>query len=117
MSHWGISTGSVNIFYPGASIGVVEINPDSIDADSALRIADRAMYQDKNEKTNSRFYASINSLQGVFLLENYLIFFYLIIICIAGKGCQLRSTFVRKSTIIMLIVAVVAVAGTQLGWW
>ncbi|MFC6122291.1 MULTISPECIES: protein YoaJ [Enterobacteriaceae] len=23
----------------------------------------------------------------------------------------------RKSTIIMLIVAVVAVAGTQLGWW
>ena len=47
--------GSVNIFYPGASIGVVEINPDSIDADSALRIADRAMYQDKNGKNKQPF--------------------------------------------------------------
>lgn len=47
--------GSVNIFYPGASFGVVEINPDSIDADSALRIADRAMYQDKNGKNKQPF--------------------------------------------------------------
>jgi GGDEF domain-containing protein len=60
---------AVRIFYPGASIGVVEINPDSIDADSALRIADQAMYQDKNGKNKSRFYASINSLQGVFCLR------------------------------------------------
>lgn len=47
--------GSVRIFYPGASIGVVEINPDNIDADSALRIADQAMYQDKNEKHKKPF--------------------------------------------------------------
>ncbi len=47
--------GTVKIFYPGASIGVVEINPDDIDADSALRIADQAMYQDKNGKEKKPF--------------------------------------------------------------
>ncbi|SFE94340.1 diguanylate cyclase with GAF sensor [Phytobacter palmae] len=47
--------GSVRIFYPGASIGVVEINPDNVDADSALRIADQAMYQDKNGKYKKPF--------------------------------------------------------------
>ena len=47
--------GSVRIFYPGASIGVVEINPDNVDADSALRIADQAMYHDKNGKYKQPF--------------------------------------------------------------
>lgn len=47
--------GTVKIFYPGASIGVVEINPEDIDADSALRIADQAMYQDKNGKVKQPF--------------------------------------------------------------
>lgn len=47
--------GSVRIFYPGASIGVVEINPENIDADSALRIADQTMYQDKNGKEKKPF--------------------------------------------------------------
>ncbi|WP_437888335.1 GGDEF domain-containing protein [Phytobacter sp. V91] len=47
--------GSARIFYPGASIGVVEINPDEIDADSALQIADQAMYQDKKGKEKQPF--------------------------------------------------------------
>lgn len=47
--------GTVKIFYPGASIGVVEINPEDVDADSALRIADQAMYQDKNGKEKKPF--------------------------------------------------------------
>lgn len=47
--------GSVRIFYPGASIGVVEINPEKTDADSALRIADQAMYRDKKEKDKKPF--------------------------------------------------------------
>ncbi|MGK9171723.1 sensor domain-containing diguanylate cyclase [Yokenella regensburgei] len=45
----------VRIFYPGASIGVVEINPEEVDADNALRIADQAMYQDKNGKEKKPF--------------------------------------------------------------
>ncbi|AVL84122.1 protein YoaJ [Klebsiella oxytoca] len=32
-------------------------------------------------------------------------------LCGTGRGVM------KKSTIIMLIVAIVAVAGTQLGWW
>ncbi|WP_422875660.1 protein YoaJ [Klebsiella oxytoca] len=32
---------------------------------------------------------------------------------LCGTGLGVR----KKSTIIMLIVAIVAVAGTQLGWW
>ncbi|APM35029.1 hypothetical protein CF038_20400 [Klebsiella michiganensis] len=31
--------------------------------------------------------------------------------------CGTRRSVMKKSTIIMLIVAIVAVAGTQLGWW
>ncbi|OLP14551.1 hypothetical protein AGG97_17220 [Klebsiella michiganensis] len=31
--------------------------------------------------------------------------------------CGTRRSVMKKRTIIMLIVAIVAVAGTQLGWW
>jgi diguanylate cyclase len=55
MSHWRISTGFRQIFYPGASIGVVEINPDNIDADSALRIADRLCIRIKTKNTKAVF--------------------------------------------------------------
>ncbi|MCS5448341.1 GGDEF domain-containing protein [Enterobacter huaxiensis] len=47
--------GQVHIVYPGASLGVVEVDPASTDADSALRDADLAMYQDKKGKNKTRF--------------------------------------------------------------
>ncbi|WP_368541364.1 sensor domain-containing diguanylate cyclase [Enterobacter soli] len=47
--------GNVRIFYPGASLGVVEVDPTTTDADSALRAADVAMYQDKKGKSKTRF--------------------------------------------------------------
>lgn len=47
--------GQVHIVYPGASLGVVEVDPASTDADSALRDADLAMYQDKKGKSKTRF--------------------------------------------------------------
>jgi len=47
--------GNVHIFYPGASLGVVEVDPENTDADSALRTADEAMYQDKKRKNKTGF--------------------------------------------------------------
>lgn len=49
--------GSVHIIYPGASIGVIEVDPDVADPDSALHAADIAMYQDKKGKSKTRFLA------------------------------------------------------------
>ncbi|MCT7423385.1 diguanylate cyclase, partial [Escherichia coli] len=46
----------VSIVYPGASLGVVEVDPAGMDPDSALRVADVAMYQDKKGKGNTRFH-------------------------------------------------------------
>ncbi|QRG77442.1 sensor domain-containing diguanylate cyclase [Citrobacter sp. R56] len=43
------------LFYPGASLGVIEINPRETDIDSALRAADSAMYQDKKRKDKTPF--------------------------------------------------------------
>ncbi|WP_039058143.1 sensor domain-containing diguanylate cyclase [Enterobacter sp. Bisph1] len=43
------------IFYPGASIGVIEINPEHFDADAALHAADEAMYQVKKNKVKKPF--------------------------------------------------------------
>ena len=37
----------VLIHYPGASIGVISVDPSQMDPDSALRAADSAMYRDK----------------------------------------------------------------------
>lgn len=48
--------GSVSIVYPGASLGVVEVDPAGMDPDSALRVADVAMYQDKKGKGKTRFH-------------------------------------------------------------
>ncbi|UJD96808.1 sensor domain-containing diguanylate cyclase [Lelliottia amnigena] len=49
--------GNVHIVYPGASLGVVSVDPSHIDADGALRAADAAMYRDKKEKSKTRFLA------------------------------------------------------------
>lgn len=47
--------GSVHIVYPGASLGIVEVDPSTTDADTALRAADTAMYRDKKGKQKTRF--------------------------------------------------------------
>ncbi|MRS88522.1 diguanylate cyclase [Enterobacteriaceae bacterium RIT714] len=47
--------GNVHLVYPGASLGVVAVDPATTDADSALRAADTAMYQDKKRKSKTRF--------------------------------------------------------------
>ena len=47
--------GNINLIYPGASLGVIEVDPDVTDPDSALRDADVAMYQDKKGKSKTRF--------------------------------------------------------------
>lgn len=47
--------GKIHIFYPSASIGVIEINPNLTDEDGALRAADEVMYQVKNNKEKKPF--------------------------------------------------------------
>jgi len=47
--------GKTAIYYPGASVGVIEINPESCDADGALHAADEAMYQVKKNKVKKPF--------------------------------------------------------------
>ena len=47
--------GNVRLFYPGASIGIIEIDPTQHDPDGALRLADVAMYQDKKSKHKTPF--------------------------------------------------------------
>lgn len=47
--------GKTAIFYPGASVGVIEINPEHFDADAALHAADEAMYQVKKNKEKKPF--------------------------------------------------------------
>lgn len=42
--------GTSRIYYPGASVGVIEVDPQNIDTDSALMAADTAMYQVKKTK-------------------------------------------------------------------
>lgn len=49
--------GEVHLIYPGASLGVIAVDPASTDADSALRAADSAMYQDKKSKSKTHFLA------------------------------------------------------------
>ncbi|MEB6378859.1 sensor domain-containing diguanylate cyclase [Leclercia adecarboxylata] len=47
--------GDVHLVYPGASLGVIEVDPAKLDADSALRAADAAMYSDKKSKLKTAF--------------------------------------------------------------
>ncbi|MGP3594277.1 GGDEF domain-containing protein [Vagococcus sp. WN89Y] len=47
--------GACRIDYPGASVGVIEINPHIIDPDGALRYADEVIYQVKNSKEKKIF--------------------------------------------------------------
>ncbi|WP_318368333.1 sensor domain-containing diguanylate cyclase [Enterobacter sp.] len=49
------SLGQVRISYPGASIGIIEVDPTQSDPDSALRQADVAMYQEKKSKHKTPF--------------------------------------------------------------
>ncbi len=46
----------ITLFYPGASIGVIEADPFNRDADSALREADAAMYQEKRDRRHATFF-------------------------------------------------------------
>lgn len=43
------------INYPGASFGVIDVNPQHQDVESALRAADDAMYQDKKSRRKATF--------------------------------------------------------------
>lgn len=43
------------ISYPGASFGVIDVNPQTMDMESALRAADDAMYQDKKSRRKETF--------------------------------------------------------------
>ncbi|EOM2580685.1 diguanylate cyclase, partial [Escherichia coli] len=45
------------LYYPGASLGIVEVDPETTDADSALHAADIAMYQEKKHKQKTPFVA------------------------------------------------------------
>ena len=47
--------GDVDLYYPGASLGIVEVDPETTDADSALHAADIAMYQEKKHKQKTPF--------------------------------------------------------------
>nr|WP_318381980.1 sensor domain-containing diguanylate cyclase [uncultured Enterobacter sp.] len=47
--------GETRLYYPGASIGVIEVDPAGTDPDGALRLADVAMYQDKKSKQKTPF--------------------------------------------------------------
>ena len=49
--------GDIELFYPGASLGIVEVDPETTDADSALHAADIAMYQEKKHKEKTPFIA------------------------------------------------------------
>ncbi|MDA6647602.1 hypothetical protein OSL00_23690, partial [Escherichia coli] len=47
----------VDLYYPGASLGIVEVDPETTDADSALHAVDIAMYQEKKHKQKTPFVA------------------------------------------------------------
>ena len=47
--------GDIHLFYPGASLGVVEINPLETDVNCALHLADSAMYKDKKRQDKTTF--------------------------------------------------------------
>ena len=49
--------GDVDLYYPGASLGIVEVDPETTDADSALHAVDIAMYQEKKHKQKTPFVA------------------------------------------------------------
>lgn len=42
-------------YYPGASMGVLEVDPSITDIDSALNAADRVMYEDKKQRAKTPF--------------------------------------------------------------
>lgn len=47
--------GNSRIYYPGASVGLIEVDPQNTDTDSALSAADIAMYQVKKSKQKVPF--------------------------------------------------------------
>ncbi|KNC94890.1 sensor domain-containing diguanylate cyclase [Trabulsiella odontotermitis] len=51
--------GCVTFTYPGASIGLVAVDPASTDAETALRAADDAMYLDKKSRRQTLFFSTM----------------------------------------------------------
>ncbi|WP_054178565.1 sensor domain-containing diguanylate cyclase [Trabulsiella odontotermitis] len=49
----------VTFTYPGASIGLVAVDPATTDAETALRAADDAMYLDKKSRRQTLFFSTI----------------------------------------------------------
>ena len=47
--------GDICLYYPGASLGVVDIDPLETDVNCALHLADSAMYQDKKRQDKTAF--------------------------------------------------------------
>ena len=48
--------GTIRLFYPGASLGVIEVDPRETDLNCALHDADSAMYQDKKRAGKTAFF-------------------------------------------------------------
>jgi diguanylate cyclase (GGDEF) domain len=42
------------IYYPGASIGVIDVDPTTTDIEDSLRLADSSMYQDKKQRRQTQ---------------------------------------------------------------
>lgn len=47
--------GDIHLIYPGASLGVIEVDPHQTDAESALQAADAAMYKEKKARRKTAF--------------------------------------------------------------
>ncbi|MNO10085.1 putative diguanylate cyclase YeaP [compost metagenome] len=47
--------GAISLFYPGASLGVIEVDPRETDLNCALHNADSAMYLDKKREGKTAF--------------------------------------------------------------
>lgn len=47
--------GAICLFYPGASLGVIEVDPRETDLHCALHDADSAMYRDKKRQDKTTF--------------------------------------------------------------
>ncbi len=55
----------------GASLGIVEVDPETTDADSALHAADIAMYQEKKTQTENTF---CRAFSATFLRRIHILF-------------------------------------------
>lgn len=123
--------GDVDLYYPGASLGIVEVDPETTDADSALHAADIAMYQEKNTNRKHLCRAfSATFLRRIHILligDNMrigiifpVVIFITAVVFLAWfllAAMLPREHKDEKTTIIMMGVAIIVVLGTELGWW